>query len=214
LTSFNCLLCENSSNFYHQDNKRSYFRCNNCELIFVPRNEQLSPKEEKSVYDLHQNIPDDPGYRKFLQRFVTPLNESIPRHSKGLDFGSGPGPTLHLMLAELGHSCLNYDIYYAHLPELLVSGQYDFIASTEVVEHLSSPAVIFKQLFDLLKPGGCLAIMTKRSQNLERFKTWHYIQDPTHICFYNEFNLQWIANKYNARVTFPHSDVAIFHTNH
>lgn len=186
----------------------------------------LSAAEEKTIYDLHVNDPNDQGYRTFLQRFVDPLVNHLTaiqtpistrnntRNNKplGLDFGSGPGPTLSLMLQDLGFDCVNYDIYYANDKNLLKPSHYDFITSTEVVEHLSKPYSVFQCLFSLLKPKGTLAIMTKRSTTLARFKTWHYIQDPTHICFYNETTFNWIAKQFAMSVSFPETDVAIFST--
>lgn len=216
-----CPLCLNPDCvYYHHDNKREYWRCPECELIHVPKDHHLSPKDEKSLYDLHINDPNDPGYRNFLQRFITPLLAEIkplsetPQQLQGLDFGSGPGPTLSIMLNELGYPCHNYDLYYDKNDELLIQQNYDFVTCTEVVEHLAHPITEFNCLFSLLKPSSCLAIMTKRSDTLERFKTWHYIQDPTHICFYNETSFQWIADKFNTSVHFPEKDVIIFKKRH
>ena len=206
-----CPLCQNSNCvYYHHDNKREYRKCLTCELIHVPKKHHLSAEEEKSLYDLHINSPSDQGYRKFLQRFLTPLLEELKQPAHGLDFGSGPGPTLSVMLNELGFPCQNYDIFYDKNDALLIPLHYDFVTSTEVVEHLVYPAIEFDRLFSLLKPSAVLAIMTKRSDTLERFKTWHYIQDPTHIVFYNETTFRWIAKKFNASVHFPEKDVTIF----
>lgn len=216
--SHHCPLCSSKKPaFYHADKKREYWRCSVCELIFVPAAFHLSVIEEKSIYDLHINDPNDLGYRSFLQRFIDPLvnqlslsNNTHNHNPLGLDFGCGPGPTLSLMLQELGLNCVDYDLYYANDKTLLQPKHYDFVTSTEVVEHLSQPYNVFSCMFSLLKPNGSLAIMTKRSDTLERFKTWHYIQDPTHICFYNEATFNWIAQQFSMSVSFPAKDVAIF----
>lgn len=216
-----CPLCSsNEIAYYHADKKREYWRCSVCQLIFVPKAFHLSALEEKSIYDLHINDPSDLGYRTFLQRFIDPLVNQLCLNSNtnnrkplGLDFGCGPGPTLSLMLQELGFDCVDFDIYYANDKSLLKPDYYDFVTSTEVVEHLSQPYHVFNCMFSLLKPNGSLAIMTKRSDTLERFKTWHYIQDPTHICFYNEASFNWIAQQFSMSVSFPTTDVAIFSTN-
>jgi 2-polyprenyl-3-methyl-5-hydroxy-6-metoxy-1,4-benzoquinol methylase len=39
-------------------------------------------------------------------------------------------------------------------------GQFDFVASTEVVEHLYSPHILARFCFEALKPGGVLAMST------------------------------------------------------
>ena len=208
----------NTSFFYHKDKKREYWRCTSCELIFVPQSFHLTAEAEKSIYNLHTNNSNDVGYRQFLQRFINPLIDHLANQRIStkdplsiLDFGSGPGPTLSLMLQELGFECKNYDIYYANHPKLLKPRHYDVVTTTEVVEHLSNPYSVFQCMFSLLKPKATLAVMTKRSDTLERFKNWHYIQDPTHICFYNKATFKWIAKVFEAHVTFPESDVAIFH---
>ena len=78
----------------------------------------LSPKEEKSEYDLHENSSDDPGYRRFLARLFDPVSHQLAPNSYGLDFGSGPGPTLSVMFEEAGHSMEIYDPFFA--PETIV----------------------------------------------------------------------------------------------
>ena len=68
--------------------------------MFVPRSYHLSAADEKAQYDLHENDPNDPGYRAFLDRLAGPLDKRLAPHSHGLDFGCGPGPTLSVMLEE------------------------------------------------------------------------------------------------------------------
>ena len=74
---------------------RAYFRCQACALIFADRTSLLSAEDEKARYKLHQNNPQDTGYRAFLARLVDPLAERLGVSPlEGLDFGCGPGPTL------------------------------------------------------------------------------------------------------------------------
>ena len=77
----NCPLCKSSGCLlFWEDRNRPYFRCDECQLIYVPVEFYLSETAEKTEYDLHQNSPADPGYRKFLSRLFVPLNkEIIPR---------------------------------------------------------------------------------------------------------------------------------------
>lgn len=227
------MCASNNTVFFHNDKKRDYWQCTQCLLIFVLPQHHLTPSDEKSIYDLHINDPSDLGYRKFLQRFVTPLEQHILKletrilaantkqstNLKGLDFGSGPGPTLSGMLEtlqsvqQLNIHCENYDLYYAPHTNLLVNEGYDFVTSTEVVEHLREPLKTFELMFSLLKPDSCLGIMTKRTKEntpKDSFASWHYIQDPTHICFYNEKTFYWLAHYFDVQVSFPETDVAIF----
>lgn len=135
--------------------------------------------------------------------------ENLPPASQGLDFGSGPGPTLSLIFEEAGHQCEVYDKFYADDKEKLKT-EYDFISSTEVVEHLASPNEIFELLFSLLRPSGMLGLMTKlHTKNID-FGAWHYKNDPTHICFYSPTTMQYLANRFYKQLTIIGSDVILF----
>jgi len=209
--SHNCPLCSTGTSHYHDGHQpnRSYNWCSNCELVHVPRSFHLCPKEEKLIYDQHENNPNDEGYRTFLNKRASRLISSLPKDAYGLDFGSGPGPTLSLIFKEAGLHCENYDKFYAQHEELLAR-QYDFISCTEVLEHLDSPAETLGLLFKLLKPGASLGVMTKLRTGRINFATWHYKNDPTHIAFYNEETMQYIAKQYDAKLEIHLPDVIIF----
>ena len=163
---------------------------------------------EKSHYDLHENNPEDRDYRNFLARLTKPLLKRLEPNCSGLDFGCGPGPTLSIMMEEAGHKVSLYDpIYYPEVSPL--SKSYDFITATEVFEHLHQPAKDLEILFNNLKAGGWIGIMTKRVLNKEAFAKWHYIQDPTHVCFWSETTFKWVAKKWHTSVEFPQADVVL-----
>ncbi|MGM0783657.1 MAG: class I SAM-dependent methyltransferase [Pseudomonadota bacterium] len=193
---------------YHRDARREYHQCRHCELVFVPPEHFLSPAAEKAEYDKHENHPDDPGYRRFLSRLFVPLCERLGDGARGLDFGAGPGPTLSVMFAEAGRPTAIYDPFYA--PDAAVlAATYDFITATEVVEHLHAPGRELTRLIERLAPGGWLGIMTKRVRSHEAFARWHYIQDPTHVCFFSEATFRWVAERLSLHVEFPAADVAL-----
>lgn len=205
-----CPLCLGTkSTKFHSDKSRDYFRCPDCHLIHVPPHQYLTDAAEKKQYDLHENNPDDPGYRQFLNRVASPLLERLNKGSKGLDFGCGPGPTLSLMMQEAGHRVALYDLFY-HPDSHALTADYDFITATEVIEHLANPNRELDRLWSLLNPGGWLAIMTKRATNLEGFKNWHYKADPTHISFYSENSFLWLGKKWGSSPIFIDKDVVFF----
>ena len=208
-TNPGCPLCSRRATApFHQDRRRSYWRCRICRLVFVPPSNHLSRKAEKAAYDRHQNRPDDPAYRQFLNRLFKPLQARLAPGSQGLDFGSGPGPVLAAMLTEVGHAVNLYDPFYAPTRSVL-NAPYDFITATEVVEHLRQPGPELDRLYRLLKPDGILGIMTKRVINREKFARWHYIRDPTHINFFSRATFQWLASRWNARLDFYERDVCL-----
>ncbi|SEG48533.1 class I SAM-dependent methyltransferase [Billgrantia desiderata] len=204
-----CPLCAcPHSRHFHRDARRDYYRCDNCRLVFVPPEQRLSPEQERAVYDQHQNRPDDPGYRRFLSRLFEPLQHRLAPGASGLDFGAGPGPTLSLMFEEAGHPMAIYDPFYAPDASVL-ERRYDFITATEVVEHLFAPGRELARLAALLPSGGWLGLMTKRVTGEEAFARWHYILDPTHVCFFSEASFEWLAAQLGMSVEFPGADVAL-----
>ena len=205
-----CPLCKAASGckHYHRDKRRNYWQCAECQLVFVAAVERLSPEAEKAEYDLHENNPEDAGYRQFLSRVATPLQQLLPAGARGLDFGSGPGPTLSLMMTEAGFPTANYDVYYANDKKLLEE-EYDFISATEVIEHICEPAEVLPKLWTQIKPGGVLALMTKLVIDIDAFARWHYKNDPTHICFYSQDTFRFLADKWDASVDFVGKDVVI-----
>lgn len=178
-------------------------------MVFVPPRQFLSAEAEKKRYDLHRNSPRDTGYRRFLSRLFIPLEGCLAPGSFGLDFGSGPEPTLSLMFEETGHSMTNFDRYYAPVRAVLEK-QYDFITATEVVEHLHDPRQELERLWACLKPGGRLGIMTQPAVEQDAFPTWHYKNDLTHVCFFSAATFTWLAVRWNAELTFLERDVALF----
>ena len=206
-----CPLCFSVKTGVHdQDKIRAYLLCANCKLVFVPSTHQLSATAEKKVYDQHRNSAEDLAYRKFLSRLMTPMLSYLPTKARGLDFGCGSGPTLSVMLEERGFEMAIYDPYYFHQPEVLAR-QYDFITATEVVEHLARPAQVFEQLFRMLKLGGVLGLMTRMIPSLNRFSSWYYTLDPTHIAFYAEESFRYLADHYGYQVEFIGPEVIIFY---
>ena len=204
-----CPLCRHKRiETYFADRTRRYLRCHHCCLVFVPECEWLGAEEEKAVYDLHRNDPQDRGYRQFLSRLSAPLIEKLGPPKQGLDFGCGPGPTLSLMLEAQGHRVDLFDPIYQCNDEVF-SRSYDFICATEVVEHLRNPDATFSVLFTLLKKGGWLGIMTKLVLNRTAFGAWHYIRDLTHICFYSGKTFEYLSRRYNAEMQIVGKDVIL-----
>jgi 2-polyprenyl-3-methyl-5-hydroxy-6-metoxy-1,4-benzoquinol methylase len=188
---------------------RTYLRCETCELVFVPPAFHLSRAEERALYEQHQNDPNDPRYRAFLSRLFTPLRALLLEGAEGLDFGCGPGPTLSKMFRESGLACEEYDPIFSD-DRALLSRTWDFVTCTEVLEHLAQPAVVIEQLVSLVRPGAWLGVMTKRVTTEEAFASWHYTRDPSHVAFFADATLAWIARKHDLSMRLESSDVALF----
>lgn len=207
-----CPLCLGvSTRDFCSDRHRRYFHCDTCTLIFADPDTLLSSTAEKAVYDHHQNSPEDEGYRQFLSQLANPLSARLgkqPLH--GLDFGSGPGSALPVLLQEKGYRMAVYDPYYAPDPAVLAQ-RFDFITCTEAIEHFYQPAREWRLLLGLLKPGGWLGLMTSLTThistkpatnqttdltvNVTDFAQWHYKNDPTHVSFFSHNTFQYLAER-------------------
>jgi hypothetical protein len=187
-----------------------YYQCQNCRLIFAPSKDRPDHDEEFARYETHENNPEDEGYRNFLSQLFDPLINLLEPNSEGLDFGSGPGPTLNLMFEEAGHQMRIYDSFYDDDPSVFEKN-YDFITATEVVEHLFEPGKELDRLWGCLRSGGYLGIMTKIAEDdVSFFADWHYRLDITHVTFYTKDTFRWLADHWNASVEFTGDRVIIF----
>lgn len=205
----NCPLCQSlDTQHYHQDKRREYLQCSQCELVFVNPGQRLDAEQEKAHYDMHENNPQDEGYRRFLSRVADPILERIKPNSHGIDFGCGPGPTLSLMLAEKGHTMSLYDIYY-HPDKAVLGNSYDFMTATEVIEHLYEPNLVWQQWLNLVKPGGWIGLMTKMVIDVEAFASWHYKNDLTHVVFFSRKTFQYLAERDQLELEFIGNDVIL-----
>lgn len=207
----NCPLCGSQEvRGFSRDTCRDYQQCGVCKLVFVPPSQRPSREEEKKRYDLHQNSAADPGYLGYLNRLLAPLTQGLIPGSSGLDFGSGPAPVLSVLLREAGHDMTLYDLFYEP-NSAAFERQYDFIIACEVVEHLHDPQHELERLWQCLKPHGRLGIMTQFCAEQETFPTWHYKNDPTHVCFFSRETVGRLAQDWNADLVIPESGVAIFY---
>ncbi len=203
-----CLICTSTTHKIQHPTFGTYFECDTCEFIFKSRTEIISNEVEKHIYDQHNNSIDQEGYVDFLYGFLhNALFPHIPEHGKGLDFGSGPTPVLTEILQKY-HGCSMdiYDLFYS--PEkVYIDKKYDFITSTEVVEHLIDPMKYFKLFKELLNENGVLAIMTLfHPRDYHCFMSWHYIRDLSHVSFYTVKTMEYIAKEIGLKIIYTNNN--------
>jgi SAM-dependent methyltransferase len=177
--------------------KRLLRLCSACRLVFAATADLPAPEAERERYAKHRNGPDDAGYVAFLRQAVAPALPFLKPEMRGLDYGCGHTPTLHLLLKEAGLRCENYDVFF--FPEW-PAGSFDFLFATEVVEHFHRPADEWPRMLALLKPGGILTVMTAPWMDLDAFRTWGYASDETHVAFYHRESLEWIFARFGLTV--------------
>lgn len=204
-----CRLCGGPASGFASVRGRDYLRCGTCDLVFVARDQLPSHQQERAEYELHNNDPDDEGYRRHLQRLTTPLLAHLKPADRGLDFGCGPGPAISVMLGEAGFEVADYDPMFQP-DSTLLDQHYDFVTSTEVVEHFHQPGEEFALLAGLLKkPDGILGLMTQLRADDADFADWYYIREMTHVAFYSETCFDWLARKFDWTIELQAPNVVI-----
>lgn len=202
----NCPLCFASTNFFLDCDRRKYNLCPNCLLIFVSPEFFISKEEELKRYNLHQNNLENKGYVRMFQEKIAVINKVCPQIKTVLDYGCGPDMVLKSLLGEQGYDVDGYDPNY--LPDQEIKPVYDLIVSTETFEHFKNPREEVEKMATLLAPSGFAAIMTRfygeqgSNPDPEKFGSWYYKKDPTHIAFYRPETFEWLARHLNCRIVF------------
>jgi len=190
----NCPLCNNSkTEAYCTIREIHYLICNNCELVFLSPSHYLSHEKEKERYATHNNDVEDINYQNFVSPIVNSVLKDFSANSHGLDFGAGSGPVITEMLRRKSFTLSLYDPFF-HPDKSVLNSTYDFIVCCEVMEHFQQPAKEFRLLQKQLNKGGKLYCMTVLLPKHGEFKDWYYKNDPTHVVFYSEKNLNWIKD--------------------
>lgn len=153
----------------------------------------LSPEKQRERYRLHENSGENTGYVEMFGQFIEFCVEPfVPKGSALLDFGCGPEPVLARLLAERGYSTDHFDPFF--FPEGPLPKNYALITLTEVLEHLPDPLGTLRGLIPRLAPNGVLSIMTLfHPGDRDKFASWWYRRDATHVSFYSEETMERIA---------------------
>lgn len=212
-----CILCQNQNTAVINVTKKpehTYHMCSECDLIFMAPLERLSAREEMDRYNLHQN-QGSAGHLAFLEPLIKDVNDYFKSANvdlstlSALDFGCGPTPSLSSVLSMKGYKTFDYDLYY-HPDQEAFRRNYHLITATEVFEHFQQPRVEIDKLVRLLKSGGLLAVMTSAHKGEAAFHDWHYRRDETHVTFYSEKTMEWIAHHYHLNILKAKSPYWIF----
>ena len=189
-----CLICNSETHeLLDPQMKVTYDACHTCGFISKQKEFFLDPETEKGRYDLHNN--DDEGYKQsfneVIEEYIKPLNIKTL-----LDYGSGPYPVLTELLKDT-YDVSHYDPFYND-DKSYQHKKYDLVVLSEVIEHMHNPRLDLSHVLGLLKKDKYLIIMTHlRTVDENRFLTWWYRRDRTHVGFYTLGTFETIAKIYN-----------------
>jgi len=163
----------------------------------------MSREDELRRYALHQNNLENKGYVALFQEKIAIVNQVCSNVKTVLDYGCGQDMTLKKLLDNQGYETVEgYDPNF--FPEQNLT-EYDLIISTEAFEHFKEPYSEMREIASLLKPSGYAAIMTQfypGSPDGDKFSSWYYKRDPTHIAFYCSETFAWLARHLGFKIVF------------
>lgn len=198
-----CLLCGESATSFILQKTHTFWRCGTCEFIAKDPSAHLGAVEERARYETHENGTD--GHRQFLQPVADLAIRDFSPGARGLDWGSGPVPTLAPLLSAAGFSMENYDPFFAPIKP---TGTFDFITCTEAVEHFCKPAVELRKMASHLRVGGRLYLMTELWP--AQPENWYYWRDPTHVGFFSEQTFEFFEKLFGLRLFFLGGRLSVY----
>jgi SAM-dependent methyltransferase len=186
-----CPVCGFPGDYPLEAGKRRFKRCKQCAFIQA----QTFPTEEEARrrYELHDNGAGNEGYSRFLSSVIEKALAAAPGARSVLDWGSGPNPLAVDLLRQRGFSVTGWDPFFASENEPLEAA-YDLILCIETAEHFFDPQKEFRRISQSLKQDG-LAVLHTHLAPLDdsTFSTWWYKEDFTHVSFYTEESLRFLA---------------------
>ncbi len=212
------------------DNPAEQFQlvcCANCELTRIEPTlptETLASYYSASYYG-HQSqqkfaLPIELLVRTANNKRANELIKLLPEitaETKILDIGCGRGHFIRT-LHRKGFDCYGTELATYPLPaseprltfnngELgklsLPLQSFSAISIWHVLEHTSEPGIVIKQVADLLKPAGVLALAVPNFGSTQRKlfgKHWFHLDLPRHLYHFNEKSLLSLLSKHGLQV--------------
>lgn len=189
-----CPLCNTQlKTIFFSEKEQIYYKCPGCDAVVKDNKLYLPSQAEKERYQLHNNDIFDPRYREFVSPITNAIRKDfLSEDAIGLDFGAGEGSAITQVLKENNYQLNLYDPFF-YPDKSVLNRTYDYIICCETMEHFHFPYKEFTLLKGLLKPYGKLYCMTHILRETISFPDWYYKNDPTHVFFYTEKTLYWIA---------------------
>ena len=178
--------------------KIKYDSCDSCG--FLAKTTQFIPdsEEEYNRYLLHDNNSND-GYILYQEKFYNDIQKFLGQ--RVLDYGCGNNHILSDIIEKNGHNSSYYDLYF-YPDENYKKASYDAIILEEVIEHLSNPLEVLRELVLLLEKDGNLIIRTQFIPTDLLEKKWWYLRDITHISFFNFQTFEYLSKLLSLQIIY------------
>lgn len=183
---FNCPVCKTESGKYHiQVDRFNIYFCNNCGLQYtypLPSSQELTEfysTYQEQYYDLTAKRLISLEYVDFMTK------NGIDRQAKLLDYGCGEDDFVKVW----GNGAIGYDYYK---PNTYLGEGYDIITMFGVIEHLTDPIGLTRELVnDLLYRDGyiVLKVIVNDSGIPYRYKP------PEHLTYWTRQSIELLYEK-------------------
>lgn len=206
-----CIACGDiHTRFFMSKNGHDLFKCPGCGLLFV----WPLPADSSAVYseDYFSGAKEGFGYADYdadkkpmlsaWSKYLDTIESAAGGTGELLDVGAATGSFLKVARERdwrvAGVEISDYaagrgrkqglDIHTGTLDGALFAPEtFDAITMWDLVEHLPDPALTLRQAWELLRPGGVLAINTPDAGSIPARllgKKWHLIVPPEHLHYF------------------------------
>ena len=212
-----CNLCgeQKAIRFLYYKAHYAIVQCQSCSLIYtneIPSRAELNTIYSSDFFTVGAKFTDSPtggGHGNAEQRVKQLLTLADIGLDKWLDVGCATGNFILAakpFVTEIyGIEISDYAVSQAKrrgLSNLVVGDflevelrkdQFDMVSMWDVIEHVTDPMANLRKAFQILKPGGCLALSTgdidsKIARLTGRF--WHLMIPPRHLYFFSRSTIE------------------------
>lgn len=193
-----CPACHQiTSSLYGEKNNFNIFICNKCNTLYSSEKESTAEFDYKNYYnDANLDIPD---FVTLRLREIVRTFEKYRQNNRFLDVGCGAGALLKAAIreqweaegVEVSQSSVEYlqkqniKVFYGDLAKAnFAENSFDVITAVEILEHISNPEILLKEIYRVLRPGGLLWATTPHGRGASSKLLgvqWTCIAPPEHL---------------------------------
>lgn len=151
-------------------------RCKECDLVYAPTPPAFEVLHSEYANASFDSAPEAIAAAKSYAHALKPFFARLPHRHAAVDVGAGSGPLLPLLEAEGFEPVLGIEPSAAAIeaapetvrrqlregmfsPEIINDVKPSLICSFMTLEHIDDPGIFVRQAWDLLEPGGMLAVV-------------------------------------------------------